>query len=83
VSGNGQFQVLDFALHVQGSAHSPLGLILVGDRRSKQSHDAVTDELVHVAAPSGDGVGHRIQARRHERPDILGVKTLRYGSEAG
>jgi hypothetical protein len=69
-------------LHVQRGSQGPLFLVLVGDRRAKQSHHAVADELVHVATPAGDAVAERPQAAGNQLVDLFRVQFLGERREA-
>ena len=44
-------------LHAQRRTHRPLGVVLMGDRRTEQGHDRIADDLVDPSAERGDVVG--------------------------
>ncbi len=66
--------VLEGALDAERGAHGPLRMVLVGDRRAEERHDAVTEELVHRALVPVDLGQHELERVRHERVHVLGVE---------
>ena len=52
-----------------------LGMVLMGDRRSKQRHDAITPELVHGALVAVHLGQHQLEGAIHQAMDFfLGLK---------
>ncbi|MEZ5143064.1 MAG: hypothetical protein R2726_11175 [Acidimicrobiales bacterium] len=68
-------------LHPQRGPHCPLGIVLVGDRRSEQGQDGVAHDLVDLAAERGDVGGEPLEAAVDQVLDLLGVAQLRQGRE--
>ena len=48
-------------------------MVLMGDRRPKQRHDAVAHDLVHGALVAVHGVHHALQHRVEELARLLGI----------
>jgi hypothetical protein len=51
-------------------------MVLVGDRRTEDRHDAVTEDLIHRALVSMHGIDHDLLQRVEYRTDRLGVEVL-------
>ena len=69
-------------LHAQRGPHGPLGVVLVGDRRTEQGDDGVADDLVDPAAEGVD-VGHEpLEAVVDQVLHLLGVAGLGQRREA-
>ncbi len=49
-------------------------VVLVGDRRAEQRHDAIAGELVHRAFPVVDGVQHELEGAVHQLMELLRVE---------
>ena len=63
----------DGLLHGQGGVTGPHGVVLVGQRRPKQGHDAVAHDLVHRAFVAVHGRHQALQHRVEELPGLLGI----------
>ena len=53
----------DRLLHAQGGVAGPDGVVLVGQRRAEQRHDAVAHDLVDGALVAVDGLHHPLEDR--------------------
>ncbi len=53
-------------LHRQGGVAGAQGVVLVGNGRAKQGHDAIAQHLVHRALKAVHGVHHALQGRIEE-----------------
>ena len=60
-------------LHVEGGITGSDGVILVGERRAEERHDAVAHHLVHGALVAVDGLHHAFEDGVQEFPGFLGV----------
>ena len=67
--------------HHERSAHSSLGVVSVGDRRSKNSHHRVADELLDDSPERLDLAADAVVVRREHCADLLGVEPLGPGRE--
>ena len=67
----------------QRRAERPRGVVLVGDRRAEERHDAVTEELVDRPLAAVDGREDHLEDAVHDAVDVLGVEALRHCGEAG
>ena len=61
-------------LHGQGRIAGAQGMVLVGDGRAKQRHDAIAQHLVHRALEAVHGVHHAVQGRIEELLGGFGVE---------
>ena len=75
--------VLEGALDAERGVDGPLRMVLVGDRRAEERHDAVTEELVHRALVAVDLGQHELERALHQRVHVLGVEPRRERGEAG
>ena len=62
-------------LHRQGGVTGPHGVILMGNGRAKQGHDAIAQHLVHRALIAVHGVHHALQGRIEELPGASGSRS--------
>ena len=60
-------------LHADGGAAGAHRVILVGDRRAEERHDAVAHHLVHRALVAVDGLHHPLEDGVEELARLLGV----------
>ena len=60
-------------LHGQGGVAGAHGVVLMGQRRPKQRHDAIAHDLVHRALIAVHGRHHALQDRVEELPGLLGI----------
>ena len=60
-------------LHGQGGVAGAHGVILVGQRRPKQRHNAVAHDLVHRALIAMHGGHEAVQYRVEDVPCFLGI----------
>jgi hypothetical protein len=58
-----------------------IALVLVGDRRAEEGHDAVARELIDRALVAMHGAGEELEAAVHDRVDDLGIEALRQRAE--
>src|SRR6185295_16705993 len=58
-------------------------MVLVGDGRAEQRHDAVPQELVDGALVAVDGGQHDLEDAVHDAVDLFGVEPLGHRREAG
>ena len=63
-------------LHPQRRPDRPFGIVLVGDGRAEQRHDAVTEQLVDASAEVVDVGDQPFEARFDEQLDVLRVEVL-------
>ena len=49
-------------------------MVLVGDRRAEERHDAVAGELVDGALPAVHGVEHELECAVHDAVELFGVE---------
>ena len=63
--------------------HRAPRVVLVGDRRAEQRHDAVAEELVDRALVAVDLGQHQLEGAGHEGVDVLGIEALGDRGEAG
>ncbi len=73
---------LELLLDRQRRAERPVGVILVGDGRSEQRHDPVTEELIDGPLVTVDGAENDLERPIHDRVNFLGVHPLRHRGEA-
>ena len=74
--------VLERALDAERGAHRSLRVVLVGERRAEERHDAVPEELVHRSLVPMDLGQHELEGARHEAVHVLGVEPRRERGEA-
>jgi hypothetical protein len=60
-------------------ADRSVGVVLVGDRRAEEGHDAVAEELVHRAFVAVDRVEDHLEGAVHDQVDVLGIEAFRHG----
>ena len=60
-------------LHPQRGVAGAHGVILVGERRAEQRHDAVAHDLVHRALVAVDGLHHPLEHGVEDFARLLGV----------
>ena len=65
--------LLDRLLHPQRGVAGADRVVLVGERRAEQRHDAVAHHLVHGALVAVDGLHHAFEHRIEERARLLGI----------
>ena len=75
--------VLERPLDAERGVHRALRMVLVGDRRAEERHDAVAEELVHRAFVPVHLGQHELERARHQRVHVLGVEPRRERGEAG
>ena len=63
----------DRLLHPQRRVARPHRVVLVGERRAEERHDAVAHDLVDRALVAVDGLHHPLEHRVEELPRLLGV----------
>jgi len=63
----------DGVLHAQGGIACAHGVILVGQRRAEQRHDAVAHDLVHRALVAVDGLHHVLEDRIENLARLLRI----------
>src|SRR5712692_6706198 len=63
-------------LHAQGGIESTLGMIFVGDWRAKQSKDAITERLCHVALVAMHGLHHDLQGGINDAAGVFRVEVF-------
>ena len=63
----------DRPLHVEGRVARPHRVVLVGERRAEERHDAVAHHLVDRALVAVDGLYHALEDGVEELPGLLGV----------
>ena len=61
-------------LHRQRCPDRSLGIVLMGDGVAEDRDDRIADVLLHGPAVAGDLVGHRLEERSEDRPELLGVE---------
>ena len=66
----------------EGGVDGAPRVILVGDGRPEERHDAVAEELVHRALVAVDLGEHEIEGVAHEPMHFLGIEPLRERGEA-
>ena len=66
----------------EGSAHRPLGIVLVRDRRAEQRHDGVANELLDSAAEPLELRAEPFVVGREQRAHVLRVEPFRASREA-
>ena len=62
---------------------TPLGVVLMGQRRTKKGHDAIAGELIDRTLVTVYLIHQNIKASVHDLVDFLGVKRLRHGRVIG
>ena len=72
----------DGLLHAQPGADRPLGVVLVGDRRTEQGDDGIADHLVDPAAEGLDVEGQPLEAAVDQCLDLLRIHLLGERGEA-
>ena len=75
--------VLEGALDAERGAHRPLGMVLVGDRRTEERHDAVAEKLVHRTFVPMDLGQHELERACHQCVHVLGVEARGERGETG
>jgi hypothetical protein len=73
-------------LHAQGGVAGPHGMILMRQRRAKESHNAVAQHLIHRAFVVMHRLHHASEYRVKELPGCLGIavgKQLHRAFEVG
>ena len=60
-------------LHPEGGVARADGVILVGDRRAEEGHDAVAHDLVHGALVVVDGLDHALEHGVEQPAGVLDV----------
>ena len=77
-------------LHAQRGVAGAHGVVLVGERRAEQRHDAVAHHLVDRALVAVDGLHHPLEDRVEELARLLGIavgeqlhRALEVGEEDG
>ena len=60
-------------LHPQGRVARPYGMVLVGERRAEQRHDAVAHDLIDRALVAVHGLHHVLEDRIEELTRLLGI----------
>jgi hypothetical protein len=60
-------------LHPQRRIARPHRMVLVGQRRAEERHDAVTHDLVHGPLVAVDGPHHELEDRVEELASFLGI----------
>ena len=63
----------DGLLHPECRVASPHGVVLVGERRAEEGHDAVAHHLVDGAFVAVDGLHHSLEHRVEELARLLGI----------
>ena len=76
-------QARERLLHFERGAAGPLRVVLVGDRRAEERHDAVADELVDHPAVARNRLAERLEAAVHDHRHLFRVELLAHGREAG
>ena len=66
----------DRRLHAERGVAGPDGVILVGQRRAEQRHDAVAHRPADGALVAVDGLHHALEDGVEELPRILGVAVV-------
>jgi hypothetical protein len=61
---------------LEGGAHGPLRVVLVGDRRAEEGHHRVADELLHRALEALELFAEMGVVGVEQRPHVLGVELL-------
>jgi len=69
-------------LHPQGSVHSPLGMIFVGDRRAKEGKDAIASRLGYETFVPMHGIHHKLQGGINNGASLFGIKIFHEGHRA-
>jgi len=79
-SANCQFEIrvlgvelVDRAQDAQRRVHRALGIVFVGDRRTKDRHDRIADELFHRPAEALDLLLHACVVRTQARANVLRI----------
>ena len=67
---------------LEAGADSPLGVVLVGDRRAPDRHDRVADELLDRSPVAADHVAGEVEVTGQELPGVLSVAPFRERREA-
>ena len=65
--------LLDGLLHAQRGVAGADGVVLVGERRAEQRHDAVAHDLVDRALVAVDGLHHPLEDRVEDAAGLLGI----------
>ena len=66
----------ELALQVEGGVARAPRVVLVGDRRAEEGHDAVARELVDGALEAVDALAEDREEAGHDRAPLLGVRLL-------
>ena len=75
-------ELIDRGADRKSGAHRALGIVLVGNGRTEDGHDRVSDELLDRAAVTFDLASQPSVVRREQGADVLGVELLRSAGEA-
>src|SRR5262252_9306664 len=82
--------LLDRFLHAQRRVAGAHGMVLVGDGRAEERHDAIPHDLVHGAFKAVDRVHHALEHGVEDLPRLLGIavgeelhRALEVGEEDG
>ena len=80
----------DRLVHAQGRVTRAHGVVLVGERRAEERHDAVAHDLIHRALVAVDSFHHSLEHRVEDSPRLLRVavgeklhRALHVGEEDG
>lgn len=73
--------VVEGALDLERRVHGALGVVLVGDGRAEERHEAVPEKLVRRTLEPVDGPQHQLEGAVHEVVHLLGIQFLRDGRE--
>ena len=74
-------ETTDGLLHAQRRTHRPLGVVLMGDRRTEQGHDRIANDLVDPSTERGDVVGESGETAVDQVLDLFGIAVLREAGE--
>jgi hypothetical protein len=66
-------------LHPERRVAGADGVVLVGERRPKEGHDAVAHHLVDGALVAVDGLHHPFDHGVEELPDLLRITVVCFG----
>jgi hypothetical protein len=62
------------ALEAEGRVDRAQGVILVGDGRAEQGHEAVAEKLIDCSFVAVDLAEHQLKGSVHEVVDVLGIE---------
>ena len=60
-------------LHPERRVARAYGVVLEGERRAEERHDAIAHHLVHGALVAVDSLHHPLEHRIHQLPSLLGI----------